>query len=274
MGKMRKKYKKITHQIIESIRYARLLEELTATKQMIKELEDKRNVLNSNKKKKENDAQIKRIELVISEIENTYKSKTYIILLNDNLNKYLNSLSNSEYYEMLKYNIAINVILDSSVEYHHSEQFLQNISTMLFQDKNMIKTIQRKLSDIYFKFNEQNPIDRTTEITKNVPIKMNMALKLLKKKIKILPNLAVIQGFLIVIDKGNNFIKKKRQIKKLKTLSDTEFEYILTTTLLRLTYAKEVLSEVENKKYFASELNKINAVRITILKDFYVSVKP
>lgn len=267
---MRRKLVKIERNISISIQYARLQEEINSAQLSILDLNDKKGVTSLKKKKIEGlNTHIEKVGVIIREIEANHKPKEYKIILKDQLGDNLSRLSKQKYFEMLKYNFAISTILDSSVVYKYSEKFFEYISDVLFQDKSAIISIQKSIDDIYWHFSKDNTASKAMDVALKNPLKMEKVLQLVSKKYKILPKPILIQSFFYIFNIGTRIIQKKMYVKKMRKLSETEFEYILTTTLLCLQYAKMILPEVENKMYFSFKLQVINAARSTILKEFF-----
>lgn len=267
---MKRKYGKIEANITLSIQYARLLEEISDAEQKVIALQDKKDVVGLNKKKmKELKTHIEKTDKIIKKIEDNYKQKEYKVVLNNQLEQQLNLLSHCEYFEMIKYNISIKTILDSSINYQKSGTFLEDISETLFQENSTIKSIEQKLIDIYYVFNDDDSTKKTNPVVGKLPLALPVGAKFLGKKLKFLANPMVVQAVTFAVGAGNGFVKKRVQIKKMKKLSDTEFEYVLTTTLLCLFYAKEVLPEIEYKQYCSFKLKVINSARATIVKEFF-----
>lgn len=267
---MRRKLVKIERNISISIQYARLQEEINSAQLSILDLKDKKSVTSLKKKKIEGlNTHIEKVGVIIREIEDNHKPKEYEIILKDQLDDNLIRLSKQNYFDMLKYNFAIDIILDSSVDFKYSEKFFEYISDVLFQDKSAIISIQKSIGDIYWYFNKDNTVSKAMDAASKIPLKLDVFLPMILKRYKISPKPIWIHTISYGFGIGTRIIQKRMRIRKMQKLSETEFEYILSTTLLCLKYAKMVLPELENRMYFSYKLQVINAARSTILKEFF-----
>lgn len=154
----RSKIDKIESNLVLSIQYARLKEEVRDAKKANDEIADKASA-NSNlvnkitahadaKKAVRNEEYMQRVTTAIQRIEANYPQKAYNLYGTEKFENSLALLSKCENYVMIKYQIAIKTVLDNTCEYVNTEDFLANLSHLLFADSGVIRKLDGDYLDI------------------------------------------------------------------------------------------------------------------------------
>jgi|GEM_PF-4337821 len=267
---MRRNYAKIERNITLSIQYARLLKELSETEQKKLMLKDKKGVRKlKNKQIKKTNTHAEEVSDIIKNIIARNKVKEYSIVIDNTLDKYLDRLSCHEYFEMVKFNIALNTILDSSITYRNSDKYLEDISELLYQDKYLLQTIQKDIGELYLIFNNETSENKALALAHKLPVNIDMAHHLLKGRMKKLSSPLVLSFAFMAGGEVHKILKKRKMVHKFRKLSSSEFDYLLTTTLLSLVYAEKILPEEKKRKYFSSKLKTINITRAALAKELF-----
>ena len=281
-----KQVQKLKDNIILSIQYSRLKEEISDTNDKIVDIQTKKFDLAKTKKIELNENYIKKVKEAINKIEKNSKYK-YNLYETNQLELKLKLLSKQKNYENIKYNIAIATILDHEVEYSNTDDYLEVISTLLFNDKNRMKEIEKELCKIYGILsnkkqliqNEIIPIDINGAIIVNkakimLPKLKEIAVKAAKGVAKN-PKIFVASGLigLVVAVSGKVIISKRKQkklIKDFKFISNEDLEYLLLINAFSLKVLKVHMDEIEYHKYFKTQMHVINALKKQIHEELFI----
>lgn len=295
--------RKLEDNIVLSIQYSRLLEEIDDTELKIQVINDKKFDLAKSKKIQLNENYIKEVKNAIKDIKDNYPENKYNLYITDTLEAKLKSLSKQKNYETIKYNIAIRTILDNVVDYHNTDDYLEDISQILFEDKSKIKQLKKELYKIYGiltntkqEVQEDSLLHGIVEaaapevgvIMPAVPAvgavipaakkflpKLKSAGLIVLNGIKKHPKVSIslaIAGSAVAIGGGliTGFRKRRKTVKALKKIASEDLEYILLVNALCLKTAFEYMDEVQYYKYFQNKMRVINSFKKKIDKELFV----
>ena len=297
---MRKSYiLKMQNQLVLSIRYARIKEEIANIEKNIineKSKEGIAKLMVDKKKIVKNEEYIKDLKKEIENIEENYKPKYYNQYIDIEIfRKKLSKLSKEHNFIMLKYEIAIKVILDGSCEFNTTNNFLEKLSMELFNKKTIFYTLMDNLEEVYCKIKGINApqipelksgietIGFTPVVQKVKSIGLIAGVVSAKKNVDVVkdvvfripryfkPGLAIITatgiaGGLIGVD----IIKRNKISKQIKSLTSEGLEYTLCEVALCILQASNNLDDYELKKYFNQLMILINKSRDVVYQDLYM----
>lgn len=285
---LKKEVQRLENSIVLSIKYSRLLEEIKDTNDKIDVIQGKKFDLTKNKKIQLNEKYIKEVKEAIKEIEKlpTYR---YNLYATNQLEFKLNVLSKYKDFETIKYNIAIRTVLDSTVDYQNTDDYLESISLMLFADKSKIKLIKNELYKIYGILtntkqqipNEKNSVDITGAVVALAPAakpilpKLKNAALVVAKGVANHPKIVIATaaiGTIVGVSGGLIMGRRKhnKAVKAFKHIESEDLEYILLVNALCLKIASEYMDEIEYYKYFQNKLRLINIYKKKIDKELFV----
>lgn len=290
---VKKKAQRLENSIVLSIQYSRLLEEIDDTQGKIEIIKGKKFELSKTKKIEHNENYIKSVNEAISEIKKHFPEERYNFYVEKKLEEKINLLSSQKNFETIKYNIAIRTVLDNVVDYVNTDDYLEVISAMLFNDKNKIREIKKELYKIYgilTNTKSQIPNDSGMQglVGEIVPAvgdalpaakpllpRLKSAAKVVIAGIKKHPKVAIsLAAIGAAVGVGGGLItglrKRRKTVKAFKHIETEDLEYILLVNALCLKVASEYMDEIEYYKYFQNKLRVINSFKKKIDKELFV----
>lgn len=273
-----KKIDRIEKRILLSIQYSRLQEEISDTEAKQLALDNTKKTIfnNKDKKIKLNDEYINVVKERIKSIEDSYEKEDYSLYIKNKLAEEINLLVNVKNFEMLKYQIAIKTLLDNVVCYQNTDDYLENISNIIFNNSKIILGLKKQLNKIYLDIKGIEEVDVEDAALKHHMLKLgthNLPKKIFKK-IKVGKKLSIglqlaTMAMHIGMDKGINMYKKHKQLKALKRVSEEDLDYLLCVTALCISQASKLLSKEEFAAYFSSKMKVINEIKFDINKKMF-----
>lgn len=274
---MKRKLLKSKNDIVLSIKYARLKEEVSDTEAKKAVLADKKLVIGSKDKALEKQKSfISEAKSNIKKIEDAYKPINYELVVNDKLSDKINSLSKYKNLELIKYNIAIDTVLDDEFDYKNTDDLLERISLSLFNDKYEIQNIKKilnKIEGIFYKTETLNTIDSAIGALKQVPLnKLGNAAQV---AIRYFGKVKFAIGAIGVIGTGTvgaiAYFKRRKHARALSHLEPGELARVLIACALNITYAKKtfVNNETGYRAFLKTTIKDINLQRSNVLKDVF-----
>lgn len=276
---MKRKLLKLKNDLVLSIKYARLKEEISDTKIKKSDLEDKKLIFGSKDKaiqKEENF--IEKAEDQIDKIEKKYKPKNYNLIVNNEFHDKLTLLSKYKNTELIKYSVAIETVLDDGFNYKNTDDFLENISQILFDNKNEIRNIILTLNKITNDFKglpNTSSENSAINLLKMIPTKKisNVAKQAIKafslKTVMISSGVvgAAAAGFYGI----RRILRKRKHTRLLSHLEVGDLTGVLTAYALNMTYARKAFVNNESgyRIYLQSTIKDINQQRINVIKDIF-----
>jgi hypothetical protein len=267
----KKKVEKIKSNIVLSIKYARLSEEVRDTEIKKLDLAQKKMLIGSKEKIIDKNNQfIDNINTAINKIEQNNNSNNYSLIINNQMNEQLKLLSKNKDFELIKYGIAIEIIMDDDFDYTNTNKdFIENISLMLFNDKNIMKKIEddyKRIANRIYGTNLKNFFESAANSISKIQIK-----NLFKAAVYTSKNALVIIGTAAFgFGLGSTYFKLRKQAKKMGTLSSGDLATILIINALNLLYAKEHFEyKTDYNNYFKYILAEINMERKFIMKEIF-----
>lgn len=276
---------RLENSIVLSIQYSRLLEEIKDINDKIAAIQVKKFDLAKTQKIELNEKYIKTVKEAIKEIEKLPVHR-YNLYENKLIESKLNLLSKQRDFETIKYNIAIRTILDNTVEYQNTDDYLETISTILFSDKKRIKDIRKELYKIYgilTNTKQQVPTDSGTidivgaiaPVAKPLLPKLKNAALIVARGVAKHPKIVIAGtaiGAAVGIGGGvvRGFRKRHRAVKAFKRIESEDLEYILLINALCLKTACEYMDEVDYYKYFQNKMRVINTFKKKIDKELFI----
>ena len=290
---LKKEVQRLENSIVLSIQYSRLTEEIDDTVTKISVIKDKKIALSKTKKIKENEKHIEKVKEAINDTENNFSESRYNLVQKNLLEEKLNLLSKQKDFETIKYNIAIRTVLDNTVEYKNTDDYLENISKIIFNDETKIAKIEKELRQLYGVLTDTKPevpdvtsptitpTDAVPAIAAVAPAAKPLLPKLKKAGLIVLegikkhPKIAItlaIAGSAVAIGGGviTGFRKRRKTVRAFKHIAPEDLEYVLLANGLCLKTAKEYMDEVEYYKYFQNKMRVINLYKKKIDKELFV----
>ena len=290
---MEEKNLKLQNQLVLSIRYARLKEEIKNITKIIdteKAKEGLAKLVVDKKRLNRYEERIKEIKKEIENIEIKYKQKQYMLYIEKEVfNKIMSKLSKKDDFNMLKYEIAIKVILDGTCDFNNTKGFLENLSQELFNNKTTFVDLMGKLEDIYCKIKGiKQPLmpDLRFDMEKiglSPVAKTVQALGLtggvvaVKKVFEIpkyfKPGIMIAGGIglgAVSMIAGINSIHKNKVSKQIKKMSSNDLECTLCEIALCIKQASTIMkTEFELKKYYSKLMELVNKTRTMISQELF-----
>jgi len=271
----RRRVNKIIDNVVLSIRYARLKEEVKETKEKQLVVVEKKKSSASNEKKREKDiALINRANQSLRTIERANEADAYLLVENNTVNEQLDKLSKHWDYGFLKYTIALKMVMDDSFEYTESTtvDFYESISQMLFGDKNVISDINNDFQAVATAIcgtDKKSWGEVAATLIEKIPVHIiadsaKDSKKMMDKITAGIANKAVGFGLKTV----KSMLKKHAKQASLPPLGDFANELIVSA--MNLLYRNDSCeTEVLYQKYFISILKDINIQRQIITKQLF-----
>ncbi len=290
---IKKEVQRLENSIVLSIQYSRLTEEIDDTLTKISVIKDKKIVLSKTKKIEMNEKHIEEVKEAIKEIEKHFHESRYNLVRKNLLEEKLNLLSKQKDFETIKYNIAIRIVLDNIVEYQNTDDYLENISKIIFNDKTKIAKIEKELHELYGVLTNTksevaavtpsivNPAGAVPAIAAVAPAAKPLLPKLKKAGLIVLqgiknhPKISItlaIAGSAVAIGGGviTGFRKRRKTVRAFNHIAPEDLEYVLLANGLCLKTAQEYMDEVEYYKYFQNKMRVINLFKKKIDKELFV----
>ena len=290
---LKKEAQRLENSIVLSIQYSRLTEEIEDTLDKISVIKDKKIVLSKTKKIKVNEKYVKEVKEAIKEIEKHFPESRYNLVHKNLLEEKLNMLSNQKDFETIKYNIAIRTVLDNLVEYQNTDDYLEIISEIIFNEKNKIKQIEKELRELYGILTNTKPevpavapaivnpagvvpaVAAVAPAAKPLLPKLKKAGLIVLEGIKKHPKIAItlaVAASAVAIGGGviTGFRKRRKTVRAFNHIAPEDLEYVLLANGLCLKTAQEYMNEVEYYKYFQNKMRVINLFKKKIDKELFV----
>lgn len=267
----------ILSNIMISIRYARLQEEIEDTiTSKTAGSGQKKFVIFNEKVVVKGDKSITIAQREIKKIEDTYNKKSYLLLINNKLRDELKKLEKRKDFEFIKFAIGLSVVIDDTYNYskHTKVDFVENVSTILFDDKvklhrieSVFNKIEKEILGIKVKALMEEDVKKAGTALLNVPTEqITESLKLIPKNV--LLTLGIVGA---VASAGLIIFRQKKYAKKVTTLEVGEFGRDLVTSAMNLQFAKEYYDGdfTKYKKYFKVKIEEINQKRKYLLRELF-----
>lgn len=268
---MRKKEAQRLENSIElSIKYSRLLEEIRDTEEKNDVIKDKKIAIMKAKKININKDYIKEVKNVIDEIEK-FPEDRYNLYETNQLQSKLNLLSSRNDFEIIKNNMAIKIVLDNCVNYCNTDDYLEKISEILYNDKNKLSLMKKELTKIYLLLTNKK-IALSNDIV-NIPLpKFKKAGLFVLKQVKKHPKVAIASAAVaVLIGVGNGIKNKHKKTKKaLKQINSDDLEYVLLVNAFCLKVACDYMNEIDYYKYFKSKMKSINTIKKLVNNELFI----
>lgn len=275
----KKKQNKIFNDILLSIRYSRLKEELSDMEEIVDQLNLQRKIVGTNDKKILRSKNfIESVEDAIHEIEENNQSSRYTLYQNGKLKEQLQLLSKSSNFKLLKYFIALGTVLDTEFDFsdNTSFDFIDEISKVLFDDEKVMRVMQadhKKISSEIKRTKKEDTFDALLQNTKKLlknPYSTTAMVKIARGiSVK---SLLVTSSIGLVVAGGTtvtNFYLK-RQAKKVVTFGSEAFANKLIINAINLKYARIYSESAQGYRiYFKNTLKEINYERNIIMKQMF-----
>ena len=243
----KKKVEKIRKNIVLSIRYARLKEEIRDAEANIIGISEKKKFVFTEKKIDKSNEIIESAQKIIGEIEKNYSPNDYLIIENNQAHQQLALLSKQKNFELIKYSIALEIIMDISFNYTDAA-FIEKISLILFNNVNIMK----KMEDDYQKISAKI-------YGKSLATYLETAAKVLK----------AVKVVKFGLDAGAIALERRKEAKKLSTFASGELANRLIIDAMNLVYAKEHFEGIKYDNYFKYILKAVNLERRIIMKEIF-----
>lgn len=270
---MARRLNRLKRDIILSIKYARLKEEVSDTKIKNNEIKEKKKLLGTKEKTLDKNKNfMDNAEVKIKEIEDKHKPKNYMLVLNDKLADEVSKLSKYKNFEVIKYSIATELILDMDFNYKNTDDFLEKISKLLFDDKYEISKIKTKHKEIEKRFLNTYIKDFfTSEMITIKSIAPNEMSRIAKNAVSKISKMKIAVGLGIAGVIGVNIYKRFRHSIALSQLEAGELARVLTSYALKMTFAKKAFADNEPayRKYLKTTIKDITYQRISVIKDIF-----
>lgn len=285
--------KKLINDIVLSIQYSRLKEELSDSQTKIQEIKEEKINIFKDKRITGNEEHIKLVKKQLKSIEGTYPESKYLIKEKGQLNKKIQALSKYKDFELIKFNIAIVTVMDFTVEYKNTDDYLSNISEILFDDSKRIASIKKEVNKVHAYLTNQPTTEQVDkkDLVDAIPTAINAmnfmtlgknllnkvkkpttkAFGIIKKHPKISVGLAIGMAAVTIGKSALSYhTKKVKSSRKLKSLQSEDLEFMLLTNALCLKLAKDYMLEVEYMKYFKNKMREINLIKQKTNKALYI----
>lgn len=272
----KKKIRKITGDILLSIKYSRLKEEVSDSIVKMDLLTDKKKLIGSNDKQiKKEETFINKTKEHIKDIESNYSLSQYNLYEDDKIQEKLYSISHLKNYEMIKYTIVLGIITDNTMKYTNDTKFdfIENISMLLYKNRNTIKKIQTEyenISNAIYGTKALGVMNKTISfrggIIPVIPLNKK-TLKLINVPGKLyigLGTAVAASGF------GIYYYKLRKQARKMSTMEAGELSNKLIINAMNLKYSKIYSSSIkEYKMFYKNTMKEINMERKIINKQLF-----
>lgn len=269
----KKKLERIKNDIILSITYSRLKEEISDTLVTNELLGDQKKRIGSNDKKIERNLnEIKLVEEAISEIKANSKGKNYSLI---ETNKFIDSidlLKKRKDYQMIAYSIALEVIMDNKYKYTSNTNidFIEGISEYLFDNKLTINNIQEKFNQISKVIYGQNIFNLLTNaLTGASNLIGKMPVNTLIKNATLIPKKAYLGIAIGGATFGYTYFKLRKQAKQMSILEPGDLANKLIINAMNIYYSKMFFDKVEFNNFFRNTMKEINLERKIIMKKLF-----
>lgn len=271
-----KKVEKIKNTIVLSIKYERLKEEISDAEAKKPDLAEKKKLIDFTEKKIYNSNKfIEHVNTVIDRIKQDNNPNNYLLIANNQINRQLKLLSKQKNFNLIKYSIAFEVLMDDDFKYTENTNvdFIENISLMLFNDKTVMKKIdddykriKNRIHGTYFKNYLESTAQLATGVISKIPIN-----NFVKASMYIPKNALVIAGTSALgVGLGYTYLKLRKQAKKLSTLTSGDLANKLIISAMSLLYAKKYFEyEADYNKYFKYILAGVNLERKFIMRELF-----
>lgn len=275
----KKKQNKIFNDILLSIRYSRLKEELKDTEDIVDQLNLQRKIVGTNDKKiLKSKSFIESVEDAIHKIEQNNQSNKYKLYQDGKLNEQLNLLSKSSNFKLLKYFIALGTVLDTEFDFSDNTRFdfIDKISKVLFDDEKVMRVMQsdyKKISSEIKGTKKYDTFDTVVQNTKKVLKNKHSTTAMMKiaggisvKSLLITSSIGITLAGITVT---TNFYLK-RQAKKMVAFGSELFANKLIVNAINLKYARIYSESAQGYRiYFKNTLKEINYERNIIMKQMF-----
>lgn len=276
---------KIETNLVLSIQYSRLLEEVKVTEEKLNTVKSHKMDLLKNKKIEKYEKYILDVKKYITDMETQFDINTLKLLEDNKLVETLDLLSNRNDFETIKYNIAIRTVLDNTIDYKYSGDYLKKISKTLFGDSLKIKHIYDELLRIHSILTQNKELERDfgddlsdasnkISATPFIPHVIDLG-RYVVKSVQKHPAMTIAltaTGAIVAVGGGviHSYIKNSNQVKAFKKVSLDDLEYVLLVNALCLKLASEYMDEVEYYKYFQKKMKSINELKRKLNKEVFV----
>jgi hypothetical protein len=273
---LKKKVERIKNNIVLSVKYSRLKEEISDTEKKKLELADKKKLIGSKEKEINKSNQfIEDANTVLEKIEQNNNPTTYLLVDNNQLKEQLKLLSKSKDFDLIKYGIAIEIIMDDDFKYtdNTNTDFIENISLMLFNDKSVMKKMEddyKRIKNCIHGTNIKNYLESTAQLATGLMSKI--PIKNLVKTSMYLPKSALVTAGTSALGIGlvYTYFKLRKKARKLSTLEPGDLANKLIINAMNLLYAKKHYEyKTDYNKYFKYTLREVNQDRKIIMKEMF-----
>lgn len=251
----KKKINKIVNDLVLSIKYSRLLAESSDNET--------------------NEKDVVKISKKIDEIQFENKPSSYLLLENDKFLERLKLLEKLQYFDLIKFSIATEVLMDNEFKYTDKTNifFIEKISLLLFDNKKYMFKIKKKFNSIESYIYEDKAYDLMAKALLPIGalIKNNKVAKYFNDVIRLPDKLTVGVKFgQSIVMFVPNYFKHRNNSKRINSMEPGQLGYKLVFNILNLTYAYNLLKDkIEYDKYFKEILKEVNLERKYVFKKLY-----
>lgn len=283
---MNKKNLKIKNDIVLSVKYARLKEEVKHIKLKKQETFENKGLKGFIEKRIDKSEElIYRVEQIIDSIKDKSVKSDYMLVINNEMENKLATINNTKDAELNKYSIAMEVLIDDEFNYSESnnKSFIPKISTLLFNNSTtmdiMLKDYNEILKTIKGVISYPNLVSAAKAVVNIAGKVINPGKSIVKKEEPIVESNIEPAKLSNIMSKRLNMFSNlprvnslgyKKQTKTISRLDIGELAKKLAVSAMNLTYAESHFEYIKDyKKYFNVTYKEINDLRNKVVKELF-----